>query len=333
MRIHAVSTSTPLLRTLAATLADAEVTASDDVAGVPTDLPPDATVLLDAETTAAAFEDVSELRLRAVEARVVIIGDVLPQVVPDEAVHLLVRPVPFAELRAALDPAGRPPARRATPVAEPASKPVDVDIRPVPKWRDRFAGRRTVPAGDQPTLEERLERGVPVLDDLLLALEEYPELADRTVTAQALVDALLVALPRATTTALLLTGGDSHLRVIAYHGLTVAERLLRVPFRHPLLADLRHRGAGRLLVRTEGAELLRGVPGARAPVSMAVNIATEQRWHGVVIIGAASFETRDLATANAVARECATAVVVASYLHELAAHGVADAGDAPQAVG
>lgn len=319
IRVHAVSTNRPMLRALEATLRDAELTTSTTLADVPSGIAEGTTVVLDADTTARGLEDVAVLRATGLDGRIVVIGDEVPALAPDGDTSLLVRPVPFAELIAMLDPL-------VTPVVEPDRvEPERVEPeRDEPAtqvalpWRGRARGR------DRPTrptdeLEDRIARGVPVLEDLLFALREFPELRDLDLLAEDLIEEVLGAVPRATTAALLLHVDPIYLQAVAARGVSPAERLLRVPLRHPLVTYVRDHRTGVLLHRQDAAGLVHGLPGVRAPALLAHSLRTDRRWHGFIVLGGAHLDDADLGRMSDVVDAGGTAVVLAFYVRQLAA--------------
>jgi hypothetical protein len=339
VRVHAVSPNVLLPRTLEAAMADAQVTTSTDPARVPDALSPDSVVVIDLETTVRGLTAVGDLRRRGVPCRIVVVGDQLPHQVPDDRTTFLVRPVPIGELRDAIDrPVDVEPATAIAPASATAELPAD-DRLPgatdpsVRRRRWRLEPRR---ASRHPSLDDlgsMIAGAIPACRDLIRALDEFPGLASVGVTAQAFVNDLLEALPHSRTAVTLVSTSGAHLEVAGFRGLTAAERLLRVPVAHPLVAESHQRSAPLVLEVPAALDLVAGVPGARAPALLVRSLSDPETVHGLVIVGASSFDDEEIAAAEDVIVHGSGAVMLASYIEQLASRGLSSSGQTSREVG
>lgn len=366
MRVHAVSPNVLLPRALEAAMAGAEITTSTDPSDTPEALDAEAVVVIDLESTERGLAAVTYLRHRGTTCSMVVVGDGLPRHVPDERTTFLVRPVPMGELRDAIaQPLRRPEGQPdGDPAARVAPRPPSAGAIPAPQrivtsgappsrgWRERLELRRptertsslgsasparsTSPAQSSSafqSFDSTVAGALPVCRDLLRALEAFPALASVGVTAQAFVDDLLETLPQSRTAVALVTKGAAYLEVAGYRGLTAAERLLRVPVAHPLVAESAGRSTPLLLVARETADLVTGVPGTRAPALLVRALTGPEGIHGLVVVGGGSFDA-DQVTAAADAIDRGSGVIVlASYIEQLASRGLTSPGQPSREVG
>jgi hypothetical protein len=324
VRVHAVSANLLLPRTLEAAMADAEVTTGADPDRLPSTLDADSVVVVDLETTEQGLAAVTALRRRGTACPIVVVGDHLPQHVPDDRITFLIRPVPIGELRDAVerrtraaDPPLSPDRATTSGHPEPARPTVSTDLDER-RWLRRLDPRRAPVPPTFDDLASVITDALPVCRDLIRVLDEFPGLGSTDVAAQAFVDDLLEALPRCRTAVALVSTGGAYLEVAGFRGLTAAERLLRVPVAHPLVSETDGRASPLVIATRDARALVSGVPGTRAPVLMVRSLSGPDGVHGLVLIGAASFDDEQVATAAAVIDHGASTVVLASYVERLA---------------